>query len=76
MAGSRRIHNDKGFRAWIARTLCGEVEQVRITVDHEMHVSYKPHGRGTVVSRTFYEDETFELFERYQAEKAAEELKS
>ena len=72
MAGSRRVHNDKGFRPWLAETLCGNVDRVRITIDHEMHVYYVPNASGSFVSREFTEDETLALFERYLSEKAEE----
>ena len=77
MAGSRRIHNDKGFRPWLAETLCGNVDPKRIHIskDHEMRVGYHPNPSGSFVQREFTEDETFDLFERYLSEKA-EEAKS
>lgn len=77
MAGSRRVHNDKGFRPWLGRTLCGDVDvsEIHIRVDHEMAVPYMPNASGSRVWRHFTEDETLDLFERYLAEKA-EEAKS
>ncbi len=72
MAGSRRVHNDKGFRPWLGRTLCGDVDRIRITVDHEMFVYYVPNESGSQVVRDFTENETLDLFERYRAEKAEE----
>jgi len=40
-----------------------------------MRVGYHPNPSGSFVVREFTEDETFDLFERYLAEKA-EEAKS
>lgn len=75
MAGSRRVHNDRGFRPWLAETLCGDVDpkQIHITKDHDMRVGYYPNENGTIVSREFTADETFDLFERYLSEKAEAE---
>lgn len=70
MAGSRKIHNDKGFRPWLAGTLCGNADpkDIHISKDWVTRVGYR-QDNGTIVSREFSEDETFDLYERYQSEK-------
>lgn len=71
MAGSRRVHNDRGFRPWLVETLCGpvDVKAIHISKDHAMRVGYRPNPSGSFVSREFTEDETLDLFERYLQEK-------
>jgi hypothetical protein len=70
VAGSRRVHNDKGFRPWLAATLCGsvDVKAIHISKDHAMRVGYHPNPSGSFVEREFTEDETLDLFERYREE--------
>jgi len=72
MAGSRRVHNDRGFRPWLVETLCGNVdrESIHISKDHEMRVGYHPNPSGSFVVREFTEDETLDLFELYLLEKS------
>ena len=71
MAGSRRVHNDRGFRPWLVATLCGNVDRkaIYISKDHEMRVGYHPNPSGSFVVREFTEEATLDLFERYLEEK-------